>query len=177
MTQGPKGRHDSRRAGILVATWGLLLCVGCASSLANLAISASGVPTYAATVKAWPPLREDQGRVVVHFDGSAADMVGLEMNGLKASLVGSCFVFTDWAPGDYTLKASKAGLGSSAREVRVSVVAGRTTYVELSTDPIVGAVAEPKVLDKASEALAGSHHNWKDTEPWSRHDEKGRLKP
>jgi hypothetical protein len=150
-------------------------------ALHGIAMSTSGLPTYADTVKAWPSIPPDKGRVIVYWATSTTDagmnFFDVEMNGLKVTLIGDVFVYDDFTPGEYALTVKGHGLFWNQQSVNVSVVRRKTTYIELSGEPMVSHISAPKLLDAATEKLTNSRHGWKDAEPWSRHDEKGGLKP
>jgi hypothetical protein len=140
-------------------------------------MAASGLPTYAEMEKSLPPPVEGKGRVVVFRPGSGMTIFKAELNGARADLVGGVFVYEDLAPGEYGLAVKGTALLAGSRSATVRVAAGRAVYVEVPSDPIVGAVGEPRFHESPPEALAGCRHNFKDAQQWSRHDERGRLIP
>lgn len=107
--------------------------VGCMSMVTEMV--ANAFPTYDETIKSWPSLTEDQGRIVIFAPKSTIDLPTLSrcrsaptIDGVPyEGIIKGTFVFVDVEKGTHVLSCSKTGTPSFELDIR----GGEIVYIEM----------------------------------------------
>lgn len=174
---------------LIVATIAAL--AGCMAMIHHSVVTA--LPTFGQTEAAWPTVPTEKGRAVFYwprlgglgfnpipFTGPGGfGLRTIKVDGSEAmstSMLDQTFVFADLPLGSHTIEVVKAGAFGSSSSVSVSidVKSGEITFVELRSSQTSDEPPQVVTAQRAREALAAIHHNFKKPMPFYDQDPRSK---
>ena len=174
---------------LIIATIAAL--AGCMAMIHHAVVT--GLPTFGQTEAAWPTVPAEKGRVVffwprlgglgfnpIPFTGPGGfGLRTVKVDGnqtLTTSMLDQTFVFADLSLGSHAIEVVKAGAFGSSSSVSVSieVKSGEITFVELRSSQTSEEPPQVVTAQRAREALAAIHHNFKNPIPFYDQDQRSK---